>query len=316
MSAAADRRRITAEALEPLGWRAPDARWIRLVCLHSGMFLRTQYAHHHRCHRSAAGRFVRRAVERGIAREHPLPRAAMGRPPKFCHIFGKAVYRALGALDVRHRRIPAGADLVWTRLLSLDAVIEEPSRSWLPDERDKVRYCDELGIARTALPSKSYRGREAETVRFFAPWKLPLAGASERATFVYADPGRESDSELARWAGAHGPLWSELRDRGIHVDVAVLARTLSGASRARSWLEAHSGARGDPRSPEDEKRWQRLDTALRTKDPELLEAEGGFMALVRTHGALMRERRNGATLPIDGFSTRVASRVAGDGYGT
>ena len=314
MTSAADGRRTTAEALEALGWRAPDARWIRLVCLHSGMFLRSQYAHHHRCHRSTASRFVRRLVEGGIAREHPLPRTVTGQ--KVCHIFAKGVYRALGSSDIRHRRIPAGAHLLRSRLLSLDAIIEDPERPWLPDERDKVRYCDELGIERRALPSRTYRGRQAETVRFFAPWKLPVAGAPDRATFVYADPGRESDSELDRWAREHAPLWTALRDRGVHVDVAVLARTLSGASRARSWLEAHSGDRGDPTSPEDEQRWQRLDTALRTKDPELLEAEGGFMAVVRAHGALMRERRNGATLPIDGFSTRVASRVAGDGYGT
>ena len=234
---------------------------------------------------------------------------------KICHIFGKAVYRALGSSEIRHRRIPAGADLLRSRLLSLDAVIEEPERPWLPDERDKVRYCDELGIEHRALPSRIYRGRQAETVRFFAPWKLPVAGAPDRATFVYADPGRDSDSELARWAAEHTPLWSELQDRGVHVDVAVVARTLSGASRARRWLEPRCGHQLDLFSPEDEERWQKLDTALRTRDPELLEAEGGFMAVVRAHGALMRKRRPAHSLPIDGFSTRVASRVGGDGYG-
>ena len=242
-----------------------------------------------------------------------MPRTVTGQ--KICHIFTKGVYRALGSSDIRHRRIPAGADLLRSRLLSLDAVIEEPERPWLPDERDKVRYCDELGIERRALPSRIYRGRQAETVRFFAPWKLPVAGAPDHATFVYADPGRDSDSELARWAGAHASLWSALRTRGVHVDVAVLAATLAGASRARRWLEARVGDRAEPFSPEDEERWQLLDTALRTQDPELLEAEGGFMAVVRAHGALMRKRRTGATLPIAGFSTRVASRVAGDGYG-
>ncbi len=100
-----------------------------------------------------------------------------------------------------------------------------------------------------------------------------------------------------------------------HENDAVLARTLSGASRARRWLEPRSGHQLDLFSPEDEERWQQLDTALRTKDPELLEAEGGFMAVVRAHGALMRKRRPAHSLPIAAFSTRVASRVAGDGYG-
>ena len=314
MSTAAARPRDTTEALEALGWRAPDARWIRLVCLHSGMFLQTQYSHHHRCHRSTASRFVRRLVESGIARQHPMPHTVTGQ--KICHIFAKGVYRALGSSDIRHRRIPGGAHLLWSRLLSLDAVIEEPDRPWLSDERDKVRYCDDLGIDRSALPSRTYRGPEAATVRFFAPWKLPVAGGPDRATFVYAEPGRESDSELARWAVEHAPLWSALRDRGVRVDVAVLARTLSGASRARRWLEPRSGHQLELFSPEDEERWQKLDTALRTKDPALLEAEGGFMAVVRAHGALMRKRRPARSLPIVGFSTRVAHRVAGDGYGS
>ena len=264
------------EALEALGWRAADARWIRLVCLHSGMFLRSQYAHHHGRSRTSGWRFVRRVVERGVGREHPLPRGphALGRTANFCHIFGKAIYRAIGSLDVRHRRLPAGADLVWTRLLALDAVIEEPDRPWLPEEHDKVRFCDDLGIERDALPSKIYRGPTAETVRFFAPWKLPVAGTSERVTFVYADAGRDSDSELSRWAVEHAPLWRELRQRGVHVDVTVLARTRSGADRARRWLDARSGTTAEGLAPEEEERWQQLDIALRTGDPLLVEAEG------------------------------------------
>jgi hypothetical protein len=260
-------------------------------------------------------RFVHRLVERGVARVYPLTRDRWShKTPGFCHIFGVALYRALGSREIRHRRLPGG-DLLWARLLSLDAVIEEPDRPWLPDERDKVRWCDELGIPRAALPSKIYRGREAETVRFFAPWKLPIAGAADRATFVYADPGRESGTELSRWAAEHTPLWAALRDRAVRVDVAVVARNHSSASRAYRWLEARSGAPGVAWTPEDEERWERLDRALRSRDPELLEAEGGFMAVVRAHGAMMRTRRAWGGFPIDTFTTRVATRVAGDGYG-
>ena len=31
--------------LEPLGWTGPDAEWIALVCLHSGVFTRAQFCH-------------------------------------------------------------------------------------------------------------------------------------------------------------------------------------------------------------------------------------------------------------------------------
>ena len=29
--------------LEPLGWSGPEAEWIALVCLHSGIFTRAQF---------------------------------------------------------------------------------------------------------------------------------------------------------------------------------------------------------------------------------------------------------------------------------
>ena len=32
--------------LEPLGWTGPDAEWIALVCLHSGVFTRAQFCHY------------------------------------------------------------------------------------------------------------------------------------------------------------------------------------------------------------------------------------------------------------------------------
>ena len=305
--------KIDLAGLEDLGWRGRDGRWIRLVCQHSGMFVREHYCFHHRCYPSTASRFVRRLVDAGVAREHPTPMGA--RPKRLCHIFGKVLYRALRIPDIRHRKFPAFNPGTWRRLLSLDAVIEDPERAWLPGEADKVRYCDALGIPRAVLPAKTYR-RPMDgdtTVRFFAPLKLPVSGSPGRATFVYADPGRDTVSELAGWADDHTQLWSELRTRGVHVDVAVVARTFTAASRAEGWLAARAGRKRELTAA-DEERWQRLDTALRTKDPELLQKEGDFMAVIRAHGALMQKRSTSGALPIDAFAARVARRVAGDGY--
>ena len=97
------------------------------------------------------------------------------------------------------------------------------------------------------------------------------------------------------------------------MDIAVIARTVHAVERAERWLAARTRGGGEP-DPVEEERWRRLDTALRTKDPELLQKEGGFMAVVRAHGALMQKHRPASALPIDAFSARVASRVAGDGY--
>ena len=161
-----------------------------------------------------------------------------------------------------------------------------------------MRYCEERGVPAEALPRKDYRNPAtgATTTRFFSPWKLPLAGSPDRATFVYADPGRDTVSELASWTAEHTRLWSSLRDAGVHVDVLVVARTVQGVDRATRWLDAKT-AHLDLFEPGEQERFQRLDRALRSRDPELLHAEGGLMAVVRAHGALMRSRRARANAP-------------------
>ena len=42
-----------------------------------------------------------------------------------CRIYGRGIYRALGAEDIRHRRI-ASTEVLMRRLLSLDYVLEHP----------------------------------------------------------------------------------------------------------------------------------------------------------------------------------------------
>ena len=34
------------KSLEPFGWRGREAEWVALVCLHSGVFTRTQWCHY------------------------------------------------------------------------------------------------------------------------------------------------------------------------------------------------------------------------------------------------------------------------------
>ena len=56
--------------LEPLGWTGPDAEWIALVCLHSGVFTRGQFCHYFGdAHRWTAARFVQTLIERKAAVE-------------------------------------------------------------------------------------------------------------------------------------------------------------------------------------------------------------------------------------------------------
>ena len=85
------------KALEPLGWSGREAEWIALACLHSGVFIRSQFCHYFNTARSAARRMVRGLKEQRALVESDQVRSNGG--GKICRISGKAIYRALGGRE-------------------------------------------------------------------------------------------------------------------------------------------------------------------------------------------------------------------------
>ena len=67
------------KALESLGWRGPEAEWIALVCLHSGIFTRAQFCDYFDARANRAHRFVQALLDRGEAVEPPLQLSPGGR---------------------------------------------------------------------------------------------------------------------------------------------------------------------------------------------------------------------------------------------
>ena len=118
-------------ALTALGWTGREAEWIALVCLHSGVFTRPQFCHYFDTQRMTASRFVKALVARraGVESDH----VTVNGGGRTCRISGKAIYRALGVENIRHRR-NAGTPVVMRRLLSLDFVLEHPGMNWLPTD--------------------------------------------------------------------------------------------------------------------------------------------------------------------------------------
>ena len=167
-------------ALEPFGWTGRQAEWIALVCLHSGVFTRTQATRFLDTHHERARRLVHALIAQGLAAEETVPGVrGIGR---VCRIFSRGLYRALGAEHIRHRRT-ASADVLMRRLLSLDYVIEHSALPWLPTEPEKVAAFEALGIERELLPSRLYRGAAGATRRYF-----PLKYRSMIANIVPCGP--------------------------------------------------------------------------------------------------------------------------------
>ena len=224
--------------LKPLGWTGQEAEWIALVCLHSGVFTRAQFCHYFDTGRWAAHRFVKALIERKAAVESEWP--LMNGGGKTCRISSKAIYRALGVEDIRHRR-EASKPVVMRRLLSLDFVLEHPGMNWLPAEPEKVEFFQKLGLPRRLIPRRIYYGVAGNQKRYFA-LKLPLAADPKTVTFAYVDPGHSTATELCSWGAAHGPLWDAVRSKGRQVRVIGIGVENVNLDRTARVLEAWAAA--------------------------------------------------------------------------
>ena len=199
---------------------------------------------------------------------------------------GKAMYRALGIADVRHRRgKEATRHVLLRRLLSLDYLIERPTLGWLPTEADKVQRFEALGIARETLPYRKYGKANEAQPRYFA-LKLPIAVDAQAATFVYVDPGQSTDSELRAWARPTRPCGPR-SGRGLSPCTsspsAWVPRRRPGQRRC-----SHTGTQDGDQQDADEpagptkadpdirQELARIEGAFTTGDPATISALGGL----------------------------------------
>ena len=302
------------KALEAFGWTGRKAEWIALACLHSGVFTRDQLSDWLGIHRHTARHFVLDILDRRLGAEDTLE----GR--KVCRISARAIYRALGAEDIRHRRI-ASVPVLLRRLLSLDYVIGHTGQAWLPTEPEKVAAFEALGIERALLPVRVYRGAAGETRRYF-PLKLPVALGDGGALFVYADPGHETAAGLRSWGRAHRRLWEELKERGRSVEAIAVVRTDSEFDRAEkvlvNWTDpARSFGRSKASATGREIRRdiERIEQGIRRRDEGVIGEHGSL------RGCLVRLAELRAALPtapseamIDGFTVWRSLRLPGDPF--
>ncbi len=297
--------------LEPLGWTGQDAEWIALVCLHSGVFTRGQFCDYFDTYRKQAYRFVQMLIDRKAAVENENFMFSGGARP--CRISSNAIYRALGVENIRHRR-KAGKPVLMRRLLSLDFVLEHPGMNWLPAEPEKVEFFEKLGLPLRLIPRRIYYGFAGNQKRYFA-LKLPLASDPETITFVYIDPGHQTDRELYSWGAAHGPLWDALRKKGRQVRVIGIAVENTIVDRAarvlEKWAAAEPGTTDqDGLTPKQE--IKAIQDAMIQRDTEFFVPYGGRGPAMKRAAALMNMPAAKLTegVSIDDYSTWRAVRFA------
>ncbi len=286
-------------AVQALGWAPDDAHWLALVCLYSGVFTRLQYRDWHHRDKYAARRFVQRLTAAGVAREHPLP----GRrtPRRFCHVFGRTLYRALGIENAHQRRLGSPA-LLWRRLLTLDCLLAHPDANWLATGEEKLLFFLKRGYDDEDLPQRRLGDRALDRVTLH-----PIAVDERRVSFVFPDPGRGTTRALYYWASDHLFLWEALRLDGVAVEVILAVRD----DRARNlyeetlyrWTPAGAGLNEDERSF-----LAAIQAARRHLDPDEIGKWLGWDEADDTE-ARLRPRLHRAPARIDGYAIHFAQRL-------
>ena len=295
--------------LEPLGWSEAEAEWIALVCLHSGIFNRAQFCFYFDTDRKRALRFVADLIRRGSASKPETPRFPGG--GRACWIFDKRIYRALGIKDIKHRRMGT-FEVTMRRLLSLDYVLEYPNLGWLPTEQEKVAFLDALEIDRALIPGRVYKGKRSTRKRFFA-LKLPIAVDADTATFVYVDPGHETDNGIRSWGITHRRLWDALLAKGIPVRVVARTRDEAAAERAVKWLQvwqkATPGSQAGGMTARRE--LEHITQAIINGDHAVLNSYGGLNPANRRRAELANNpmRNSGDSVSITDYRAICTGRV-------
>ena len=159
------------------------------------MFVERQYcAFAHIRHGHWSVDLIRRLLHLGLAREIQPGARHRGR---LFHLHNKRLYRLVGEPDSRFRR-PAPTGRLIERLMVLDAVLDDPERTWLATERDKTRYFQarlaDYRLEPRDFPHLVFRAGTQETLRFF-PDKLPI-GVDRSATSTCSSTWRRA---CRRW---------------------------------------------------------------------------------------------------------------------
>ncbi len=298
-------------ALGSFGLTGRRAEWIALASLHGGVFTRAQLSDWLEASRFKVLRLVQALTERRLVAEETVGGL------KVCRVCARGVYRALGAGDVRFRRITS-TEVVLRRLLSFDYVIEHPGLPWLPTEPEKIAAFEALGIDRSLMPVRVYRGAAGGARRYF-PRGMPVALDSRRAVFVHADPGYDTSTALHSWRDRHRRLWEALRENGLSVEAVGVACARRPLDRARTILGNWTHADKTPRPVHPpgtaavaRREVARIEGAILGMDDEAVAEMGGFQACLRRIAEmrdLLRSARPGST--IDAHSVWRSSRLSG-----
>lgn len=174
------------QAVAAYGFTERQARFLVAVMIHSGVFVERQFCTFAGItHGQKSHDFLKKLIDWRFATAINVGPVHRGR---LVHVHYKPLYAAIGEPDNRHRK-PAPTGRWIERLMILDAVIDDRTRTWLGTEGDKRRYFMRQVGERLKLdeyPRLRFGDGAKKTDRLF-PDKLPIGLPSDgwEQVFLY-----------------------------------------------------------------------------------------------------------------------------------
>ena len=203
---------LSAETvLTTLGYSPREATFLRIVAIHSGVFLRRQYvAFTGGGPGNAAQTLVTKLVGHGHGRAIPF-----GDNKTVYQVTYKGIYRLLGIEDSNNRRSRSGW-LLKSRLMALDFILAHADAHFLETQQEKIDFFSRhFGAKPEQLPVVLYLARHiggGATNRSFVE-KFPIfiaAGSSPEikpnVAFSFIDDGQTTVSSFAAFLHRYSPL--------------------------------------------------------------------------------------------------------------
>ena len=199
--------------LTTLGYSRREAAFLRMVAMHSGVFLRRQYAAYTQ---GGRGKATHSFIAKLVGKRHGRP-ISYGDNKTVYHVTNKRLYRILGIEDSNNRR-SRGDQLLKTRLMALDFVLNHAEAQYLETEKDKITFFSQaFGARQEHLPTMHYRTRRNSDdvcTRYFVE-KFPLfitetgdATRKPAVAFSFIDDGQATVSSFCGFLHRYAPLMS------------------------------------------------------------------------------------------------------------
>lgn len=195
-------------AIQRFGYTEPEARFLCLVALHGGYFVRRQFLRSAGCD---LGKRPQDFIDKITARKHAC-REIYREDRHLFRLHYKPMYASIGEQDNRNRR-EHQPSTIRLRLMGLDFVLEHPESTFLATEQDKLQhFLETRKVEADVLPVRAFCVRGAFMTRHFVDgFPVFLSdGQGPSLSFCYIDDDHLTTAAFRSYLAQYNRLFQAL----------------------------------------------------------------------------------------------------------